>query len=89
MLAKKKSGTKTIIKRKRTTLSTANARSRKVWIRISGLARPSSKRTKAAIRASPATMQTQVIALPQPQTLDCCSPSTASPMPPETSSAPR
>ena len=34
-------------------------------------------------------MQSQVVALPQPQTLDCCSPSTARPMPPEISTVPR
>ena len=34
-------------------------------------------------------MQSQVTGSPQPQTLDCCRPSTARPMPAEMSTAPR
>ena len=88
-LAKKNSGMKQIIMMKRTAFSEAKPRSLKMRIWISGSSVRSSKRTKAASRASPATMEPMVAALSQPQVLACCSPSTASPMPAVIMSAPR
>ena len=89
MLAKKKSGMKGIISRKRIALSAAKARIGEDPHLDQRVLDPQLVEDEGGEDRDPAAMQIQVIGLPQPQTLDCCRPSMARPMPPQTSAAPR
>ena len=89
MLAKKNTGTNTIMMMNSTTFSDGNARSWKMRTRISGVLGPQLDSDEPGEHAETDHDAAQVAGLLQPQTLACCRPSTLRPMPAAISTGPR
>ena len=73
----------------RTPLSAKNPLSLKMFMLMRGSSVRSSTRTKAISSSTPITIEPIVLGSSQPHVVDCWRPSTASAMPPVTSTRPR